>query len=227
MSDYGRIIIPAKFSNMDEGKFDLNRLLAVKLKEKKYEVLRDNSELYNPCELLTADVLNTSNMFTNKVRVEFKDCNQKIVAAFDGKSPIKEFHEGMQDALSKAVKGISPSNPVNQITTEISKPVETIAVSETAKPNLIPEGKTPNKAEVYTNGTLNLNKISLSENQFILANPNKSVPFAVFSATKKKDSFRVQLENGTTTFGYIENGNIIIEMSNSDGSFSKEIFSKK
>jgi YD repeat-containing protein len=37
----------------------------------------------------------------------------------------------------------------------------------------------------------------------------------------------VQLGDGTTTLGYIENGQITIEVMNNDGSFRTEIFSKK
>jgi hypothetical protein len=37
----------------------------------------------------------------------------------------------------------------------------------------------------------------------------------------------VQLENGVQTLGYWEDGKIVVEIPNSDGSFKREVFSKK
>ena len=72
-----------------------------------------------------------------------------------------------------------------------------------------------------------LNKINLSNGEFILVNPNNSVPFATFKPSAKKDVFRVQLQDETATLGYVENGKILVEIPNADGSFKNEEFLKK
>ena len=242
VTDFGYINVPQKFKDFDQNKYGLNVLLASKLKVKKF-IINEDSGVNDPCETLNAEVLNTSNMFTNKVKVEFRDCHNVVISSLEGKSRIKEFEPGMRDALENALKQIGTSNPLKYISAP-TKPAETVVQNETPKKVAVVEKeivaekpvqktevksttKTENKAEIYSNGTLNLNKINISESQFILANPNNSVPYAIFSSSSKKDVFRVQLENGTQTFGYLENGNIVVEIPNSDGSFGKEIFLKK
>ena len=41
------------------------------------------------------------------------------------------------------------------------------------------------------------------------------------------DVYRVTLENGTSTIGYSENGNLVIEIPTSDGNYKKEVFTAK
>ena len=98
VSNFKYILIPQKFKNEKANKYDLNILLASKLKAKKFAVITENSidqpaEVSNPCEMLKAEVTDVSNMFTNKVRIDFKDCNEKTIASLEGKSTIKEFEE--------------------------------------------------------------------------------------------------------------------------------------
>ena len=83
------------------------------------------------------------------------------------------------------------------------------------------------KAESYTNGKVNLQKVQISKDQFILVSSSSSVPFATFKNTAKADVYRVTLENGTSTLGYTENGNLVIEIPTSDGDFKKEVFMAK
>jgi hypothetical protein len=51
--------------------------------------------------------------------------------------------------------------------------------------------------------------------------------FATFKNTTKSDVYRVTLENGTSTIGYTENGNLVIEIPTSDGNYKKEVFTAK
>lgn len=258
VSNFKYILIPQKFKNEKANKYDLNTLLASKLKAKKFVVITENSidqpaEVRNPCEMLKAEVTDASNMFTNKVRIDFKDCNEKTVASLEGKSNIKEFEEGMRAALVASLNNLSPSNPSDQILISKQESValntqqkdikkesnnsitaETINVSgentssnQTAGKVVQSENSSGTKAEVYSNGSLALNKIILGNGEFILVNPNNSIPYATFKPSKKKDVFRVQLQDGTTTLGFLEAGKILIEIPNSDGSFRNEEFLKK
>jgi len=244
-------MIPGTFKDAKSNRYDLNDLLALKLKQKKYNVLPENQiswpkdAVENPCSVLTAELEDPSNMFRNKILIKFFDCNSKEISSLEGKSSIKEFEPGMRDALEFAAKNIAVSNPITHENVAKSENVKTstaektkIALEKKPKTALLSQtttkeistltsNKTSDKSEVYSNGNLTLNKIILGNGEFILANPNSSVPYAIFKPSTKKDTFRVQLGDGTTTLGYIENGQITIEVMNNDGSFRTEIFSKK
>lgn len=246
VSDYQYIYIAEKFNDKDVNKYGLNELLQLKLKQKKFTVITENKEkwpaelLQNPCQVLTADLLNTSNMFKNKLKVEFKDCDHKTIGSMDGTSSIKEFEPGMREALELAAKKIPMSAPVeksmSQKKEESASLTETVkqdltVASETKKAQVVPAQKieisASQKAEIYSNGSLTLNKIFLANGAFILVNPNNSIPYATFKPSTKKEVYRVQLNDGTSTLGYLEDGKIVIELANSDGSFKKEIFEQK
>ena len=60
-----------------------------------------------------------------------------------------------------------------------------------------------------------------------MVSSSSSVPFATFKNTTKADVYRVTLENGTSTLGYYEYGNLVIEIPTSDGNYKKEVFTAK
>ena len=240
VSDYRYVQFPENFKEFKDNKYGLADLLAQKLKAKNYAII-SKMVLGNPCEALTADLTDTSNMFTNKIRVTFQDCQGKTVAAFDGKSFIKDFEAGMQDALTSALKNIPASSPLektsqntvltNSNTTSAKSPLpvkdETMQQPlkrEATKKNT--QHSTEQKAEIFTNGFLNLNKINLANGEFLLIQSGDSVPFAHFRPSTKEHVYRVRLADQTETIGYDENGKIVIEMSASDGTIRKETFEK-
>lgn len=237
ISNYEYVSVAAKTGNLESGKYGLSGILNSKLKAGKYEIISDSSESWpdaakkNPCGVLKAEIEDTSTFLKNKIQVNFKDCSGKTVASFEGKSNIKEYEPGFKDALNIALKTLPASNPVKlAVITETPKQPVAIATepvksssSETQNSSV----KTENKAQTFSNGTLNLNRIDISDNQFILASPNNSTPYAIFKESTKKEVYRVQLQDGTQTLGYLENGNIIIEFAHNDGSFKKEIFTQK
>ena len=230
ISDYHYILIPDTFANAKANRYDLDKLLSAQLQAKKFIVINENSaESKNLCEYLKAEISDTGNMLTNKVRIEFKDCYNKSLAILDGKSRSKDIEEGMQDALKNAMMNIPLSNPVKNAAAvqKESAPINTQKEEKTENiASQISTTNTTEKANVYSNGTLSLNKIFLSNGEFILANPNNSVPYGIFKPSTKKDTYRVQLQDGTTTLGYLEDGEIIVEIPNADGSFKKEIFAE-
>lgn len=193
--------------------------------------------------MITAEISDTSSMFTNKVNIDFKDCKNNSILSLNGKSAIKEFEPGMRDALEDATKKIPTSLQVERpFAKKTEEPKEETPRTDFTRKEIavIPETKTVQivaaskteataeiKAEIYSNGTLTLNKIFLANGEFILVNPNNSIPYATFKPTGKKDVYRVQLSDGTSTIGYLENEKIAIELTNSDGNFSTEVFSKK
>ncbi|MDN5396397.1 MAG: hypothetical protein L0G05_07715, partial [Chryseobacterium sp.] len=161
----------------------------------------------------------------NKVLIEVKDCNEKVLFSSKGSSSIKEYKEGFQDALKQAVVAVPVSYPVETVQTVKKESVSNQSVNKTDEPSS--SSVSESKSGKYTNGKLNLQKIQVDPNQFILADSGSSVPFAVFKTSSKKEVFRVKLADGTYTIGYFENGNIVIDIPQSNGEFAKEVFSSK
>ncbi|MBK1895473.1 hypothetical protein [Chryseobacterium paridis] len=226
VSDYKYVSIPEKFTTFKE-KFDLDVLLAKFLNGKKYVVLKGNKDQWpfeakdNPCNVLNADVIDDSGFLRNKVILQFKDCHDKVLLASKGVSKIKEYKEGFQEALKETFVTIPVSYPTTVVMPAETKVVEQVKESPSTE-NVT--SSTGSSASKYSNGKLSLQKVQIDNSQFILVRPDSSVPYATFKETTKKDVFRVKFENGDTTIGYYENGNIVIEVPSSNGGYSKDIF---
>lgn len=233
VSDYKYIALPEKFSGFKNDQYKLDVLLSKTLKQKQYVVVSGNRSQWtaeansNPCSVLNADVINDSGFLRNKVVLEFKDCNGKVVASQKASTSIKEFEEGFQDALKQALVTIPVSSPK-----EISNQVEAIVQEvQTYEPlREVPRQNVDNfsnQSGKYSNGKVSLQKVQIDDSQFILVESNSSVPFATFKSTSKKDTFKVKLNSGESTIGYYENGNIVIEMPKGNDDYSKEVFTLK
>nr|WP_314496549.1 hypothetical protein [uncultured Chryseobacterium sp.] len=230
VSDYKYVALPEKFSGFKNDQYKLDILLTRTLKQKQYTVVSGNRSQWpadansNPCNVLNADVVNDSGLLRNKVILEFKDCNGKIITSQKASTSIKEFEVGFQDALQQALVRIPVSSPKfiasqTETITQDVKPSEPLKVIP-----LITEENSPNQPGKYTNGKVNLQKVIIAADQFILVESSSSVPFATFKETTKKDVFRVKLKSGESTTGYVENGNIVIEMPKGNDNYTKEVF---
>ncbi|WP_426477124.1 hypothetical protein ACP3T3_17905 [Chryseobacterium sp. CBSDS_008] len=227
VSDYKYVAVPEKLETFNED-YGLKNFFTKALTGKKYIILpiiKDNwpSEAKsNFCNVVMADILNDKNLFKNKLIVQFKDCNNNLILESKGVSKIKEFEEGLQDALKEALIKIPVSNPAALLpasnnSTQHTSPEPVVSVSSSVTPD----------AGNYSNGKLDLQKIQIDSSQFILAKSGSSVPFAIFKATSKNSVFIVKLADGNTTIGYFENGNIVIDIPQTDGRYSKEVFAAK
>ncbi|AZA58747.1 hypothetical protein [Chryseobacterium shandongense] len=230
VSDFQYISVPPKFQSFKQD-YGLTAMLTKTLKSKNYTVVASDKLQWpaeaqaNPCNVLMADVVNESGLLRNKVLLQFKDCNDKIIFSVKGASSIKEFEEGFQDALKQTLASVSTSSPVVQTTVANTAAITTPSVTETKEnANSVSSG---NNAVKLSNGKVDVMKVQLDSNQFILVDSNSSSPYATFKATTKSDVFRVKLQNGEATLGYYENGNIVIEMPKATGEYSKETFLKK
>ncbi|WET48701.1 hypothetical protein PYS58_19345 [Chryseobacterium indologenes] len=236
VSDYKYVLIPERFETFKGESYGLEDALAKALKNKKYVVLPASIDQWpseakdNSCNVMKADVLNVKSMFKNKLMLVIKDCNNKILLESNGSSSIKEFEEGLADALKMALISVSNSNPVAMqpaktqasSTANISNSVQASSNQEVTTTTSVAPA-----AGNYSNGKVTVQKIQIDANQFILAKSGSSVPFAIFKTTSKNEVFIVKLADGNTTIGYFENGNIIIDIPQTDGRYSKEIFTGK
>jgi len=231
VSDYKYISIPQTFKDFEKESYGLDNSLAKALKSKGYIVVQEGKDQWpseiekNSCSFAVGNILNKSTFLRNKVELEFKDCNGKVLFSSKGNSSIKEYKEGYQDALRLSLVSLPASNPVANLQVVKTESSNTEPVKNNSEPASVPVIE--NKSGKYTNGKLNLQKIQVDTNQFILADSGSSVPFAVFKTTSKRDVFRVKLSDGSYTVGYFENGNIVIDMPQSSGEFTKEVFSAK
>lgn len=229
VSDYKYVVVPSAFESFKKDNYGLSAFLTKNLKSKQYTIISENRGQWpeeanvNPCSVLNANVLNDSGFLRNKVILELKDCNSKVVSSEKGSSSIKEFEEGFQDALSKALINIPISRPVENPT--LKQEVQVVKETAQETPKVSEQKSQASKAEKYSNGKLSLQKIQIDAAQFILVDGNSSVPFATFKETTKKDVFRVKLGSGEATTGYYENGNLVIEIPKSNDEYSKEVFS--
>jgi len=225
VSDYKYVAVPEKFETFKED-YGLKNFFTKALKGKKYIVLpviKDDwpSEAKNNyCNVVNADILNEKSLFKNKLIVQFKDCNNKMIEESKGSSNIKEFETGLQDALRQALMKIPISNPV-ELLVEAKTAVTITQNSSSSEPVAAQVAPGSNN---FSNGKINLQKIQIDPGQFILAGSGSSVPFALFKTTSKDSVFIVKLDNGSTTIGYFENGNIVMDIPQTDGKYTKEIF---
>lgn len=227
VSDYKYVAVPEKFETFKED-YGLKDFFIKALKGKKYIVLPIIKDSWpseaktNFCNVINADVINDKNLFKNKVIVQFKDCNNNMILESKGGSKIKEFEEGLQEALKEALIKVSISNPV-----ALLPAANNISAAQNSSQSEPVASTTTPEASNYSNGKLDLQKIQIDPNQFILAKSGSSVPFAVFKATSKSSVFLVKTADGNTTIGYFENGNIVIDIPQADGRYSKEVFVAK
>lgn len=231
VSDYKYIALPEKFSGFKNDQYKLDVLLSKTLKQKQYIVVSGNRSQWpadansNPCSVLNADVVNDSGFLRNKVILEFKDCNGKVVASQKASTSIKEFEEGFQDALKQALVSVPVSTP-KEIETKMA--VQEVQYAEPVKEVSVQKVENAtSQSGKYSNGKISLQKVQIDDSQFILVESNSSVPFATFKSTSKKDTFKVKLNSGESTIGYYENGNIVIEMPKGNDDYSKEVFTLK
>lgn len=231
VSDYQYISLPDTFTTFKGESYGLKELLTKTLTGKNYTVIPADKLRWpaeakdNPCNVLMGDIINDSGFLRNKVVVQFKDCNDKVISSVKGASNIKDYKEGYQDALKQTYASISPASPVPQARIQLQTVQQTQAVA--SQPVAVNSSEAGTSAIRYSNGKADFQKVQVDDSQFILVGSNSSSPYATFRATTKKDVFRVKLQNGETTLGYYENGNIIIEIPLGNGNYGKEVFSAK
>lgn len=234
ISDYQYVYVPGSFESA-MGKYNLRKLLIDGLQAKKYVVLSEDTVDYpvavqqNSCNMVRTNLVDDSSFLRNKVKLEFTGCNGKTLATLDGKSMIKDYEPGFQDALKKALDQVPVSDPKEQAIAMAQKsafPASPQQSLPTAQPSAQPvstvaTASTGNSgasvAEIYKSGNLQVQKINMGTASFILVSQNSSSPYATFSATGKSGVYKVKLADGTLGFGYFDNGNLVIEILNPNG----------
>lgn len=115
VSDFGTIYVPENFKTESMNKYDLRNALVAGLKKKGYQISNDENFGKSDCNLVFAELLNTSSFLRNKLKIEFRDCNKNVLANYEGISTEKDFEIGYADALEKALEKVPASKPTNNL----------------------------------------------------------------------------------------------------------------
>ncbi|MGQ8336726.1 hypothetical protein ACUNWD_09265 [Sunxiuqinia sp. A32] len=150
-SNYKYVIIPTQFSEIGSGFNPHNISSSIQriLNEKGIKSAFESSDRpFDYCDALRVNLVNTSNMFKNKLKVKFFDCQNRMVWESDGSGISKEYDKGFAEAFEDAIKDLDEL-PLNKNAAKIQiKVTETPAEEPIAETevNLVPEAK-PIKAE--------------------------------------------------------------------------------
>ena len=136
-NSYEYVIIPTKFPGISDGinPYGICSAINKTLGEKNIEsVFETNEEPDDICDALTVNLIKTSNMFRNKLKVELLNCFGKVVWEAEGTGRSKEYDKGYAEAFADAVSELDEL-PVNETQMVRKSPV---AVTKT---NPEPEAK--------------------------------------------------------------------------------------
>lgn len=143
INNYKYVIVPYKFDFLKaKNQYQLNDLTKFLFDKYGFEALMEGSDypadlMANRCLALKSDVFKDSGMFKTKLKVELKDCNDKIVYTSKiGESRVKEFKTAYNLALRDAFKSIEALNykyEPNERITSIVTNTSTSAKTEVSK----------------------------------------------------------------------------------------------
>lgn len=238
LDEYQYFHISNQTSDFNNNQFQLQTRLNFYLGKKDYTILSQDKSTWpsqasmNPCNVVNVDLEKGKSMLTNKLEIVFKDCRNNVIEKFEGKSNIKEFEKGYQDALLKALANIKNhqfsgkndnSNP-GLTTIEAVNKVEPYPVVNDNSYKPIPTNQEGKKEPhpvikdevVYDN---DLKKVDLKDGGFLLMNKSTMQTVAQFEPTLRPMIYRVTViakngekypsigftEGNTISYEYIEN----------------------
>jgi len=221
LNNYEYVIVPMQFDFQDEpNEYQLNILSRVLLKEQGFKVFMDTEErplelVGKTCLSLFLEVEDTSGILDISTIIRLKDCyNNIIFESEEGKTKIKDYKDGYQDALKKAFQSLSDKNyEYDNQGLELSK-METVVESKESV-NKVDEGKTyPNK-KVYKFGGNTYWMVETENDNFKILSNSGKVNYAMLSkADKGSYIFNSKNINGAAYFD--AEGNLNIEYMDED-----------
>ena len=117
VNSYKYVIVPNQFEFLKgSDQYQLNSLTKFLFEKYGFEVFLDNEKLptdlaNNRCKALTAFVTEESGLFTTKLNVGLKDCNNnELFLSEVGESRTKEYKQAYHEALREAFKSVAGLN---------------------------------------------------------------------------------------------------------------------
>ena len=108
LNDYKYIIVPKKFDAFKSANhYQTSTLVKYYFEQNGFNAVYDDDLPFdlavNRCLGLTADFIDSSNMFTTKAVIALKDCNNvEVFRSEEAKSKIKSFEDAYRDVIQKA-----------------------------------------------------------------------------------------------------------------------------
>lgn len=136
---YEYVIIPSKFEFLDKNEYNLNALTKSFFETEGFKVYYDTDEFpldlaNNRCKAIYADAIENNNMFTTRITIQIKDCQNKIILESEkGSSREKSLQVAYNEVFRFALNSLKGKlnfkndfneNKVVEITETTSKKVE-------------------------------------------------------------------------------------------------------
>ncbi|MGX7668015.1 hypothetical protein [Flavobacterium pedocola] len=181
-NDYQYIVVPAKFSFLNEpNKYNLNALTKMVFEKQGFQVFYDTDKLpleisENRCKALYADMIEENTMFATKIKLQLKDCqNKSVFMSQEGTSRDKSYSKAYLEAFRGAGKSVSVLQSAPK--TVISNPVVTTTQVESVK--------IEDKTVVVTTKTVSANSLYAQPiaNGYQLVDTTPKVIMKVFKTT--------------------------------------------
>ncbi|MGJ8761438.1 MAG: hypothetical protein ACSHXA_12915 [Polaribacter sp.] len=200
INNYKYVIVPDRFDFLKSSdQYQTSSLTKFLLEKKGFEVFLSNEKLpedlmLNRCKALTAIVVDDSSMFTIKSVIKLQDCNNNVLYTSEvGKSKLKEYKKGYQEAIRKAYETMEDLE-YNYNTS--------IAAKEKIKPEIVKEKESvvtvkTSVKEINTNSNVtNVLYAQKKNNGFQLVNLTPEVVFIILN-TNKKNVYVIKGKDGT------------------------------
>lgn len=116
LNEYKYIIVPKKFDDFkSENQYQTSTLVKYFFAQNGFNAVYDdalpNDLAANRCLGLVADLLDGSSMFSTKLSITLKNCqNVEVFRSVEGKSKIKQYDEAYREALERAFVSFSGMN---------------------------------------------------------------------------------------------------------------------
>jgi hypothetical protein len=222
--NYKYIIVPERFSFLKQNdQFQTSSLTKFLLKKNGFTVVLDSEEYpkelkNDPCNALTAEIIDKSSFFTTTVLIELKNCAKKIMyTSAEGSSKLKDYKQAFQESIRNAhesmsdIKFIAPADPI--LMEVIKEPIginsKTIKSIEVI-PTMVQKGvKNEDLKEINTLYA------QPNENGFQLIDLKPEVVFLILKTNLKdvfiiKDKNGILYKNSTTWFAsFYESGELV------------------
>lgn len=124
---YKYVLIPTHFDDFgnDLNPYGLSSVVQAELDKQSIKgVFATNQMPEDYCETLTVNLVKTSSLLRNKVKVELKDCMSKVIWSNEGTGRSKDYREGFGEAVVDALKNLAEL-PVNTTISGLPQKVET------------------------------------------------------------------------------------------------------
>ncbi|MGN7514637.1 MAG: hypothetical protein ACTHOM_09685 [Allomuricauda sp.] len=135
LNSYKYIVVPKKFSVFkSENQYQTSTLVKYYFAENGFNVVYDDAlpiDLTdNGCLGLTADLIDDSSMFTTKVSIALKDCNnQEVFRSTQGTSKLKGYYETYREAIANAFVSFAGLNYTYEPNKNKAKEPDTVTIS--------------------------------------------------------------------------------------------------